>query len=67
MSNELKPQKTFSIGSQVTVKWATHSSYEYEYESGIVTGAFIDEQNTLIYMVRIDGETKKVPYYQIDS
>ena len=67
MSNDLKVQKTFTIGETVRVSWSTHSSYESEDEYGVIVGAYVNSKNVLHYMVRIDGETKEVPHYQINS
>lgn len=61
----LKVQETFKIGEMVTIKWATNDSQEFEYETGMIVGLFINSQNVLQYMVRIGTRTSDVPYYQV--
>ena len=57
------------IGERITIKWATLSSYDYEYETVTMTGFSIDPQSERITInfSRSNGDKGTAPVYQVPS
>ena len=58
-------ERKFNLGDTVTIEWATHSSYESEYSTGVVKGFYLDNNDKLYYKIFTEGELRDVPSWQV--
>lgn len=65
MELTLKNNEKISLGEKVLVTWAGLHDDDGETDVGTVVGAFINDFDQLCFMIKIDGKTHSVPYFQV--